>query len=84
MSGTSVLFDAPGPKARRNSRIASVVALVLILGGLLWIVLSLPARFVPEDQAAEIVKAFFNADFEAGRHSRRVDKIKEIETEDFK
>ena len=47
-------------------------------------VLSLPARFVPEDQAADIVKAFFNADFEAGRHSRRVEKIKEIESEDFK
>lgn len=47
-------------------------------------VLSLPARFVPEDQAAEIVKAFFNADFEGGRHERRVEKIKEIETEDFK
>ena len=47
-------------------------------------VLALPARFVPEDQSAEIVKAFFSADFEAGRHQRRVDKIKEIESEDFK
>ena len=47
-------------------------------------ILSLPARFVPEDQAAEIVKAWFAADFEGGRHGRRVDKIKEIESEDFK
>ena len=47
-------------------------------------VLSLPARFVPEDQAAEIVKAFFAADFEGGRHERRVEKIREIESEDFK
>ena len=44
-------------------------------------VLSLPARFVPEDQAVEIVKAFFSAEFESGRHQRRVDKIIEIESE---
>lgn len=47
-------------------------------------VLSLPARFIPEEQAAEIVKAWFGADFEGGRHERRVGKIKEIEAEDFK
>jgi glutamate transport system permease protein len=41
MSGTSVLFDAPGPKAKRNSRIASVVSLVLILAGLAWIIVTL-------------------------------------------
>ena len=44
-------------------------------------VLSLPARFIPEDQAAEIVKAWFRADFEGGRHEKRVEKIKEIESE---
>ena len=44
-------------------------------------VLSLPARFIPEDQAAEIVKAWFQADFEGGRHEKRVEKIKEIESE---
>ena len=44
-------------------------------------VLSLPARFVPDDQAAEIVKAFFSTDFEGGRHENRVAKIKEIESE---
>ena len=47
-------------------------------------VLALPARFVPEDQSAEIVKAFFSSDFEGGRHEKRVAKIKEIESEDFK
>lgn len=47
-------------------------------------VLSLPARFTSENESAEIVKAFFNADFEGGRHGRRVDKIKDIENEDFK
>jgi ribose 5-phosphate isomerase B len=44
-------------------------------------VLSLPARFLTEGENAEIVKAFFSADFEGGRHGRRVDKIKEIEDE---
>jgi ribose 5-phosphate isomerase B len=35
----------------------------------------LPARFIsPEDQAA-ILDAFFSAQFEGGRHARRVDKI---------
>ena len=47
-------------------------------------VLSLPARFVGEAASAEIVKAFFSTDFEGGRHERRVEKIKEIENEDFK
>lgn len=36
MSG-SVLFDAPGPKARRLSLILSIVVGVLILAGLYWI-----------------------------------------------
>ena len=47
-------------------------------------ILSLPARFVPEAEAANIVRAFFAADFEGGRHERRVDKIRELENEDFK
>jgi len=47
-------------------------------------VLSLPARFTSETESAEIVKAFFSADFEGGRHERRVEKITEIENEDFK
>lgn len=43
MSGTSVLFDAPGPKAKRNSRIASVLSLIVILAGLAWIIITLAA-----------------------------------------
>ena len=42
-------------------------------------ILSLPARFVPADESARIVKSFFEADFEGGRHGKRVDKIKEFE-----
>lgn len=38
-------------------------------------VLALPARFVSEDEATAIVKAWFAADFEGGRHERRVEKI---------
>lgn len=47
-------------------------------------VLSIPARFLTESQSAEIVKAFFESDFEGGRHERRVDKIKGLEDADFK
>lgn len=47
-------------------------------------VLSLPARFIGDDQAKEILKAWFSADFEGGRHERRVEKIVEAETEDVK
>jgi glutamate transport system permease protein len=43
MTGTSVLFDAPGPRARRISLILSIVALLLILGLLVWIVSLLAA-----------------------------------------
>lgn len=38
-------------------------------------VLSLPARFISRESAEEIVKAFFTASFEGGRHQRRVEKI---------
>lgn len=38
-------------------------------------VLSLPARFISKDQAADILRAYIKADFEGGRHQRRVDKI---------
>ncbi|MBQ0122587.1 MAG: ribose 5-phosphate isomerase B [Bacteroidales bacterium] len=38
-------------------------------------VLSLPARFISRESAEEIVKAFFAASFEGGRHQRRVEKI---------
>jgi ribose 5-phosphate isomerase B len=38
-------------------------------------ILSLPARFISESEAIEIVKAFLEASFEGGRHQTRVDKI---------
>lgn len=38
-------------------------------------IVSLPARFISSDTAKEIVKVFFNTEFEGGRHQRRVDKI---------
>lgn len=39
-------------------------------------VLSLPARFVDEEEGIKILAAFFNASFEGGRHDRRVQKIR--------
>ena len=38
-------------------------------------VVSLPARYVSENEAIEIVEAFISTDFEGGRHLRRVNKI---------
>ena len=38
-------------------------------------ILVMPARFISEHTAAEIMEAFFSTDFEGGRHQRRVDKI---------
>lgn len=38
-------------------------------------VLVLPARFIPQELALEIVDAFLSTDFEGGRHARRIAKI---------
>ena len=38
-------------------------------------VLSIPARFISEKLALEIVEAFIKTDFEGGRHERRINKI---------
>ena len=38
-------------------------------------VLGLPANFIPVDLALDIVRVFFQTDFEGGRHERRVNKI---------
>jgi ribose 5-phosphate isomerase B len=46
-------------------------------------VLSLAARYTPDDELKKIVKAWFEADFEGGRHERRVEKISEIEKADL-
>lgn len=38
-------------------------------------VLSIPARFVSEELATEMIKTFLGTTFEGGRHQRRVNKI---------
>lgn len=46
-------------------------------------VLAIPARFISLDEMQKIVKAWFSADFEGGRHERRVEKIQQIEKDDL-
>ena len=41
MSTSSVLYDAPGPKARRLSRIVSVLAAVVVGGAVAWLLWAL-------------------------------------------
>ncbi len=38
-------------------------------------ILVLPARFITEEQAKAIVDTWLDAEFEGGRHQRRIDKI---------
>lgn len=38
-------------------------------------VLGLPANFITEEKALQLVQIFFSTDFEGGRHERRVNKI---------
>jgi ribose 5-phosphate isomerase B len=38
-------------------------------------ILCLPARFITENQAVEMVEKFLQTSFEGGRHQKRVDKI---------
>jgi len=45
-------------------------------------VLALGARTTPNDQLPGIIRAWFAAKFDAGRHARRVEKITEIEKEE--
>lgn len=42
-------------------------------------VLSIGARVIPEEEIPKIVRAWFDAKFEGGRHAKRVEKIEEIE-----
>lgn len=42
-------------------------------------VLSIGARVIPEEEIPKIVRAWFGAKFEGGRHAKRVEKIGEIE-----
>jgi len=57
MSAPSVLFDAPGPKARRLSMILSIGALVLLIGGAVWLVLTLAA---PRDSGGITLPGMFD------------------------
>jgi len=45
-------------------------------------VLSLAARYTSPEENEKIVRAWFGAHFDGGRHQRRVDKINEIEQEE--
>jgi ribose 5-phosphate isomerase B len=45
-------------------------------------VLSLAARYTTPEENEKIVRAWFGAHFDGGRHQRRVDKIREIEKEE--
>lgn len=49
----SVLYDAPGPRAKRFSRVLSVVAAVLFVAGLVWLVLTLAAPRVTAGGATQ-------------------------------
>ncbi len=42
-------------------------------------VLSVPARMIPPEEVAKIIKSWLDADFEGGRHARRVDEISDLE-----
>ncbi len=42
-------------------------------------VLALPARFTSDEESKNIIKAWFDAKFEGGRHASRVEKISELE-----
>src|SRR4051794_34935851 len=47
-------------------------------------VLTIGARTTPQDEIEKIVRAWFNASFEGGRHAQRVQKISEIERAESK
>lgn len=38
-------------------------------------ILTLPARFLTDEEALQIVDVFFNTEFEGGRHQKRIEKI---------
>jgi ribose 5-phosphate isomerase B len=44
-------------------------------------ILSIGARVLPEEEIPKIVAAWFDAEFEGGRHAGRVSKITELEKE---
>ncbi len=44
-------------------------------------ILVLPARFVSDEDALEILRAWLSTEFEGGRHTRRVEKIERVGAE---
>jgi ribose 5-phosphate isomerase B len=44
-------------------------------------VLSIGSRVLPEEEIQKIVRAWFGAEFEGGRHAKRIEKIMELEKE---
>ena len=38
-------------------------------------IIALPARFISEEEALEMIEVFFNTSFEGGRHQNRINKI---------
>ena len=38
-------------------------------------IIVLPARFITNDEAVALLEAYFESEFEGGRHPRRIDKI---------
>ncbi|MCY7376440.1 MAG: ribose 5-phosphate isomerase B [Pyrinomonadaceae bacterium] len=42
-------------------------------------VLSVPARMISFEEVSKVIKSFLEADFEGGRHARRVDEISDLE-----
>lgn len=42
-------------------------------------VITIGADYVSKEEALEIVKSWLNAEFEGGRHQRRIDKIRDYE-----
>lgn len=46
-------------------------------------VLCMGADFVTKDIAWQLIQAFFNTKFEGGRHAKRLDKLKSVNTSDI-
>ncbi len=42
-------------------------------------IIAIPADYITKEDALQIIEAWENAKFEAGRHERRIDKIKKFE-----
>ncbi len=47
-------------------------------------IIALGGRVISEDEAEDIVRTWYTAEYEGGRHQRRLDIISDIEDENFK